>query len=112
MIDIARKIHIFVDISNITCGAIEITNSSKTKLNVPGLVEIVSNQREIARKVSTCQAYIAYVHLSRPKEIYHQHRRFYHICFQLIEGCCGISATKLQSEALGMRRKAVEKSKL
>lgn len=56
MIDTDRKIHIFVDISNITCGAIEITNSSNTRLNVPALVEIVSNQREVSRKVSVCNA--------------------------------------------------------
>ena len=50
---IGRKIHIFIDISNITLGArdVNLVSGPTPRLNVPALVEIVGNHREIARKV-------------------------------------------------------------
>ena len=50
--DYERKIHIYIDISNILCGAIAETNFAKTRLNIPGLIDIVRKRREVVRKVS------------------------------------------------------------
>ena len=49
--DYDRKIHIYIDISNILCGAIGITNYAKTRLNIPGLIDVVRKRREVVRKV-------------------------------------------------------------
>lgn len=46
-----RKVHIYIDISNILCGAIGITSIQKTKLNIPCLIDVVSKRREVVRKV-------------------------------------------------------------
>ena len=46
-----RKVHIYIDISNITCGAIGVTNIHNTKLNIPCLIDVVSKRREVVRKV-------------------------------------------------------------
>ena len=90
MTDAVRKIHIFVDISNITCGAIEITNSSRTKLNVPGLVETVRMQREVARKVSTCTAKPALGYSDRANR---------DVCHQFL--CCDQTYSHLFKVAVG-----------
>lgn len=46
-----RKIHVFIDISNIVCGARDIKKSSKIELDVPALFHLVKGDREVARKV-------------------------------------------------------------
>ena len=48
-----RKIHLFVDISNILIGSRAMNDLPGLRLNIPALVEAVSRQREIVRKVSS-----------------------------------------------------------
>ena len=47
----SRKVHLFIDISNILVGAKEIAESKARRLNVQALLNTVSGQREVARKV-------------------------------------------------------------
>lgn len=46
-----RKVHIFIDISNILIGAKELTETATLRLNVQVLLDIVTDEREVARKV-------------------------------------------------------------
>lgn len=62
-----RKVHIFIDISNILIGAKELTETATLRLNVQVLLDIVTDEREVARKVWANHVMSSWVHSSITK---------------------------------------------